>query len=247
MDEGETNSLYQERLKQLERENEFLRAKIRELESRLAQYENAHTPPSLRRGRNRKKDQEKDIKGTPGQKIGHKGVTRSSATPDRQVEVTMDRCPNCGTELGPPFRIDSKIIEEILQPQSTTVTEYKIAHYKCPSYQKEVAARDPVCPHEGKFGDNVIALATLLKYYGRLPHRKIHETLTRLYGLKVSPATILDLTRRAADAIRPEYDSILSKIRDASVLYVDETSIHVQGENHWIWTFATSSETFIVI
>lgn len=247
MDEGETNNLYQERIKQLERENEFLRAKIRELEARLAQYENAHTPPSLRRGRNRKKDQEKDIKGTPGQKIGHKGVTRSSATPDRQVEVTMDRCPDCGTKLGSPFRIDSKIIEEIPQPQPITVTEYKIAHYKCPSCQKEVAARDPGCPHEGKFGNNVIALATLLKYDGRLPHRKIHETLTRLYGLKVSPATILDLTRRAADAIRPEYDSILSKIRDASVLYVDETSIHVQGEKHWIWTFATSSETFFVI
>ncbi len=247
MDEGETNNLYQERIKQLERENEFLRAKIRELEARLAQYENAHTPPSLRRGRNRKKDQEKDIKGTPGQKIGHKGVTRSSATPDRQVEVTMDRCPDCGTKLGSPFRIDSKIIEEIPQPQPITVTEYKIAHYKCPSCQKEVAARDPGCSHEGKFGNNVIALATLLKYDGRLPHRKIHETLTRLYGLKVSPATILDLTRRAADAIRPEYDSILSKIRDASVLYVDETSIHVQGEKHWIWTFATSSETFFVI
>jgi transposase len=247
MDEGETNSLYQERIKQLERENEFLRAKIRELEARLAQYENAHTPPSLRRGRNRKRDQEKDIKGTPGQKIGHKGVTRSSATPDRQVEVTMDRCPDCGTKLGSPFRIDSKIIEEIPKPQPIIITEYNIARYKCPSCQKEVVARDPGCPHEGKFGKNVIALATLLKYDGRLPHRKIHKTLTRLYGLKVSPATILDLTRRAADAIRSEYDSILSKIRDASVLYVDETSIHVQGEKHWIWTFATSSETFFVI
>jgi transposase len=201
MDEGETNSLYQERIKQLERENEFLRAKIRELEARLAQYENAHTPPSLRRGRNRKRDQEKDIKGTPGQKIGHKGVTRSSATPDRQVEVTMDRCPDCGTKLGSPFRIDSKIIEEIPKPQPIIITEYNIARYKCPSCQKEVVARDPGCPHEGKFGKNVIALATLLKYDGRLPHRKIHKTLTRLYGLKVSPATILDLTRRAADAI----------------------------------------------
>lgn len=42
---------------QLKRENELLKAKIRDLEARLAQYENAHTPPSLRRGRNRKKDQ----------------------------------------------------------------------------------------------------------------------------------------------------------------------------------------------
>jgi len=47
--------------------------------------------------------------------------------PDKQVEVTMDRCPDCGAELGSPFRIDSKIVEEIPEPQPIMVTEYKIA------------------------------------------------------------------------------------------------------------------------
>jgi transposase len=61
---------------------------IKELEARLAKYEDAHTPPSLKGGRNRKKDQNKGVNGTPGQKIGHKGVTRHQAKPDKQVEVT---------------------------------------------------------------------------------------------------------------------------------------------------------------
>jgi transposase len=68
MDEGETIRQLRELVEQLKHENELLRAKIIELEARLAQYENAHTPPSLRRGRNRKNDREKDIKGKPGQK-----------------------------------------------------------------------------------------------------------------------------------------------------------------------------------
>ncbi len=42
---------------QLMHENEFLRIRVTELEARLAQYENAHTPSSLRHGGNRKKDQ----------------------------------------------------------------------------------------------------------------------------------------------------------------------------------------------
>jgi len=247
MQDGETFKQLQVRIEQLERENELLKAKIRELESRLAQYENAHTPPSLRRGKTRKKDRDTNDKGKPGQKLGHKGVTRSFVAPDRQVELTMDRCPDCGAKLGSPLRIDSKIVEEIPEPQPIIVTEYKIAHYKCPCCRKEVAAKDPGCPHEGKFGNNVIALTTLLKYEDRLPHRKIHDAMRRLYGLKICPATILDLTRRAADAVRPEYDAILSKIRDAPILYVDETGIHVQGEKHWIWTFTTPSETFFVI
>jgi len=245
MTEGEIIRQLQEQNEHLKCENELLKAKIIELEARLAKYENAHTPPSLRRGRRRKK--ENDNKGKPGQKIGHIGVTRPLATPDSQVEVTADRCPDCGSELGHPFRIESKIIEELPEPQPAIVTEYKIAHYRCPRCRKEIVANDASCPREGKFGYNTIAQATLLKYEGRLPHRKIQSALNRMHGLKVSPAAIFDLTRRAAEAVQPEYDEILNKIRGAPILYVDETGIHVQGEKHWIWAFTTPTETFFVI
>ena len=241
----DTISQLKDEIDQLKRENELLRLRVSELEARLAQYENAHTPPSLRRGGNRKKDQ--NDKGTPGQKQGHKGLTRQTAKPDKQVNVTRDRCPDCGTKLGSPFRIESKIIEEIPEPQPVTVTEYKICHYICPHCQKEIVGTDPGCPSEGMFGNNTIAQVALLKYEDRLPHRKIQNALKRLYGLVISPATILDLTRRAADAVASEYDAILNRIRNAQVLYVDETSIDVQGKTHWIWVFTTPAETFVVI
>ncbi len=102
MDEGETLEQLRKENERLKRENELLKAKILELEARLAQYENAHTPPSLRRGRNRRRDQDKKNNGKPGQKIGHKGITRPYVTPDKQVDVTSDRCPDCGSELGAP-------------------------------------------------------------------------------------------------------------------------------------------------
>ena len=247
MDEGETISRPRDLVEQLKRENELLKAKIVELEARLARYENAHTPPSLRRGGYSKKDQNECAKGKPGQKKGHKGLTRPYAKPDKQIEVIKDRCPDCGSNLGTPFKIESKIIEEIPEHQSVTVTEYRIAHYRCPRCQKFVAATDVDCPDEGKFGNNTIAQATLLKYEDRLPHRKIQNALKRVYGLNISPATVFDLTRRAADAVQSEYDNILDRIRKAQILYVDETSIDVQGDKHWIWVFATTSETFVAI
>jgi len=45
----------------------------------------------------------------------------------------------------------------------------------------------------------------------------------------------------------PEYEEILDRIRGAKVLYVDETSIRVQGKKYWIWAFTTPTETFVVI
>ena len=247
MDQEERINQLLEMVDRLTRENELLKRRIIELEARLAQYENAHTPPSLKRGGSRKKDAKEGEKGKPGQKIGHKGLTRQTAKPDKEVQVTKDLCPDCGAKLGDPFKIESKIIEEIPEPQPVMVTEYKICHYICPCCQKEVVADDSSCPNEGIFGNNTIAQVALLKYGDRLPHRKIQDTLKRVYGLVISPATILDLTRRAADAVQSEYDAILNRIRNAPILYIDETSIDVQGRNHWIWVFTTPAETFIVI
>ena len=63
----------------------------------------------------------------------------------------------------------------------------------------------------------------------------------------IRPATILDLTRRAADAVQLEYYAILDRVRNAPILHVDETSIEVQGKKHWIWAFTTLAKTFVVI
>jgi len=247
MDKEEINRQLQEENAQLKHKIEELLEYIKDLEARLAKYENAHTPPSLKGGSNRKKEQNKGDNGKPGQKVGHKGITRPQAKPDKQVDVTADRCPDCGTKLGDPFRTESKIIEEIPEPQPIIVTEYKIAHYRCPCCYREVVGNNAGCPNEGIFGNNTIAQTTLLKYEDRLPHRKIQDALRRLHGLNISPATILDLTRRAADAVQSQYEAILDRIRGAQILYVDETSIDVQGKKHWIWAFTTPSETFIVI
>ena len=65
MDESEIIRRLREQNELLRLENEMLKARIRELEARLAQYENAHTPPSLRRGRNRKKDETNKGKPRP--------------------------------------------------------------------------------------------------------------------------------------------------------------------------------------
>lgn len=89
-------------IRQLKRENELLKARIGELEAQLAKYDNPHTPPSMKRGGNSRRNQKRSGREKPGQKKGHKGMTRQRAEPDRQVEVRMGRCPYCDAKLGDP-------------------------------------------------------------------------------------------------------------------------------------------------
>jgi len=60
-----------------------------------------------------------------------------------------------------------------------------------------------------------------------------------VYGLRVTPATVLDITRRMSDWLRPEYEGILRRIRVAVVVYVDETGVKVDSVLHWTWAFTT--------
>jgi hypothetical protein len=86
-----------------------------------------------------------------------------------------------------------------------------------------------------------------MKYEERLPPRKVSESLDRTYGLRVSPATVLDITRRVARWLRPEYERILRRIRAAGVVYVDEAGAKGDGRRFWIWVFTTSTDSLIVI
>jgi len=72
--------------------------------------------------------------------------------------------------------------------------------------------------------------------------------MMRLFGLKISPATILDLTRRAADAVQSEYDAILNNIRGAPIPIWMKPQSMSGGERHWIGSRPfPPSESFFVI
>lgn len=225
-----------------ERCQELLK-KIEELEKKLAKYENAHTPPSFGGGFRRKLLEREQYK-KPGQKEGHEGITRATPKPTMSIELIAEKCKYCDNKLYKPFKIESRIVEEIPKPQPIQVIEHKIGHYECNKCGKiTIAGNLP----EGRFGVNVIAQSTLMKYDNRLPFRRVADTLERQYGLTVTPASVLDLTRRASDALKTDYKEILKRIKRTKIIYVDETSIDVGGRKFWIWIFVTSKYTFVAI
>ena len=223
------------RIVELEKKNSVL-------EARLAKYENAHTPPSLR-----EKNKIKDKTWSPGRPKGYRGVTRPRPEPDKTIAVTEETCPRCHSSLGKPVRFESRLIEDIPEPKAITVNEFQIAHYNCASCGEHVIARHRGCSSEGRFGPRALAHITLLKYDDRLPHRKVARALKREFSLEITPATVLDVTRRVSTAIQDEYEEIKKRIRESKVVYADETSIRVNGDKYWIWVFTTETDTLVVI
>jgi transposase-like protein len=236
----------QRRVEELTAENMRLREENAGLRRRLALYENPNTPPSRRIYPTRR-----IVRGGerfPGRPHGHRGVTRPRPRPDVvKAPEWRERCEGCGAPLGEPSYVDHRIVEEISNPHPRQVIDYLEFEWMCGACGSPTVARHPDCPPGGRLGKNVLVQATLMKFQERLPHWKVCEALERTYGLQVTPATVLDITRRVSGWLRPEYMRILRRIRSAEVVYVDETGVKVDGGRYWIWAFTTMAETLVSI
>jgi transposase-like protein len=233
-------------IQQLSAENSELKKEIATLRHRLKLYENPNTPPSRRRYPTRPRSNNCGRR-YPGRPKGHPGRTRPFPKPDVvERPKWKDRCERCGTPLGEPSYVNHHIVEDISNPSPKRVIDFLEFEWECEVCGSHTTARHPDCPPNGRFGKNVYVQTTLLKYEERLPLRKVQAALER-QGLTVTPSTVLEILRRTAVWLRPEYERILQRIRTADVVYTDETGLKVDGRQHWIWAFTTSNETLIAI
>ncbi len=232
------------RIKELEEKLVLKDENVKRLHKKLRKYKNPHTPSSKKRGSSKS-----NFKGggSNGRKKGHEGTTKSKPEPDQTIIVEEENCPDCGSTLGDPEEIESRVIEDISEPEPVVAKEYKLGLYECKDCGGETVASHPDCPEEGRFGKNVLIQATLLKYEERIPYRKVLDLFEWQHDLKVSPASILDFVRKVSDWLQPEYERIWSEVRNSDVLYVDETGMKVNGEQHWVWAFTTGEETLVAL
>jgi len=138
-------------------------------------------------------------------------------------------------------------VEEISNPHPRQVIDFLEFEYKCTRCNGYSLATHQDCPPDGVFGKNALIQTTLLKFEERLPFEKISQQMENQFGLPMTPASALDITRRVSEYLRPEYEAILERIRHAKVINVDETSEKVDGKNHWLWVFTTETDTFFAI
>lgn len=232
---------WRQRIRQLETQIEYLEKENEELKKRLAFYENPHTPPS----KSRKKPPRKESSGKLGAKIGHPKWERKEPEPTGSVEYSEDTCPHCNAELNEPFRTERIIEEEIPEPQPIEVIEHLVNHYRCPKCNKHIVAKNNV--PSGRFGKNVLTHVTLLKYDDRLPLRKTVSSLERHYNIHITDVGVFNITNSVAKKLELPYKELIQRIRNAKVIYADETEIKVDGITHHLWTFVTENEVLFVI
>jgi len=211
------------------------------LKQRLLAYENAHTPSSKQRF----KKQPPESSGKLEAKKGHKKWERTTPEPTETIEHSQTHCPNCEHELGEPFKIDRKIVEEIPEPTPVIITEHLISHYKCKHCGKIIIPKTKL--PRGSFGYNLQTEIALLNVDSRLPLRKIKSILQRKHQINISDAHIYKMLKNTANKLSCEYKKDIQLLRASPFVHADETGMRVNGQNYWLWVFTNNKTTIFTI
>jgi transposase len=226
-----------------EMEKEYL-----EMKEKLAFYEGAHVPPSVKTLK-KNKEKRRSGKGRRGAPKGHRGATRKAPEPSELVDVKALECPECHRPPGEPVGTETSVIEDIAPPREMRVraTRFDLHRYRCQSCGHEFTTVHQDCPRVGVFGPNLLVYITMLKYHLRGPIRRVQDFLRQYSEFDISPKGVHDVLLRVGEACRTEYERLLGRVRAARWRYIDETGMKVNGKNQWLWIFRTDSGDVLAV
>lgn len=235
------------RMRGLLEENKKLKEEVTQLKSRLGLL-NDHTKKLVgmifkSNVRKRKAGEENNR----GAKKGHHGSGRPKPEHiDREIDVYLTNCFDCGNPLKRTESVDERIVEDI--PRTLPViTLYHIERQWCTNCHKEVRGIAKNTIPGMRFGIGVITLVLCLKYRLRTPLEKIAEILKSQHKLSITDSGIQELLHTFKTRFAAQYNDILEEIRKAPMKHADETGWRIDGMNGWCWLFSTPTAALYTI
>lgn len=222
-----------------------LTKKLKEKDCRIAELEAKLTDKEAQRKEllsylykpGRKDDLDKKPMGKkPGAKGFHRPKPKSEDITERRT-YTLTACPGCKGPVGDVVDSVTKYEEDITLVPRKTVKEITITRHWCPKCETYV--KSPDVPPISRIGLKTLGYILYARYRLRLPLDKIKESLSDLHGLKISEGEIVAKLQEAEIMFGQDYEAIKELIRQAKVVYADETGWRMDGQNWWLWAFVT--------
>jgi len=222
---------------------EALLARVAALEEenrRLRQGKGGGTPLAVKPSRPPKEKQPR--------KHRREAFVRRRETPDEVRYHAVECCPECGRKLcGGWEHRRRQSIEVIVQ---TKVVDHVILARRCGICQKRWLPKlgGEVFGAQGKrrLGVSIQALVAMLHIGCRVPMKMIRRILRELCGLRISAGEVVALLDGVRVAGEASLQQLLEQVRGSPAVSGDETGWRQDGDNGYLWTFATPTVRYFV-
>ena len=229
--------------------------RIEQLEKRIEQLEvrtkknsqNSSKPPSSDSPFKKPKKKDKKGKRKRGAQKGHKGHQQQMLEPT-DTKIILPAICDCGR-----YDFDPKTLESYYTHQHIELPEIQmdVTHFilhkgKCNHCGETVRA---VVPKEYQSGYGPRLSATVAELSGShgASRQTVQDFCQSVLGIPISVGGIQCILDRTSEALKPLYDEIGRKARQAKVNHVDETSWFQSGKLNWLWTMVNHTVAFFMV
>jgi transposase len=180
----------------------------------------------------------------PGKQPGGPGATLAQvADPDHTVVCVPVTCAGCGCDLaGVPVGAEHtrQVVEVPPPPPRPIVTAYVVQARTCPACGTTSVGQAPAgVGGRVQYGPGVCAHAANLTCANHVPVGRAARLLADMLGVGCSVGFVAGVRGRAAERLGPFMDRVRVLLRQAGVLYVDETPGRAAGELAYVHVACT--------
>jgi transposase len=226
---------------------EVLAGQAEELRRRLGRDSATSSKPPSSDSPYQKKPKDRSLRHrsgrSPGKQPGSASSTlRQSDHPDERVECVPAACGCCGADLA-DAPVTSVMRRQVFEAQPTPppeVTEYRVVAKACPGCG---AVTEGLAPEDVtslvQYGPGVHARAALAVCAHYLPVARATRLVAAYTGVRISTGFMAGIRGKAAGRLGPFMDRVRELLREAGVLYADETPARGSGKLAYVHVACT--------
>ena len=215
-----------------------LAEQMEELRRRLGKDSSTSSKPPSSDSPYRKKPRDRSLRARSGRKPGKQpgapsSTLRQSGHPDDTVKCVPEACAACGAELADAAvtSVQKRQVFEAAPPPPPTVTEYQVVAKMCPACgETTTGVVPPGVASLAQYGPVVHAKAALAVCAHYLPVARAAGLVAAYTGVQVSVGFMASVRGKAAARLGPFMDRVRALLRQAGVLYADETPARAAGQ-----------------
>jgi transposase len=175
-------------------------------------------------------------------------TSRKREEPTRVERHALERCPACDYRLSGESIKYTRQVVELPPPQRVEVIEHQVIKRWCPHCGKWRSPRLDLRGQvlgRGRIGVRIASVVVYLRTRLRLPVASIQSYLETMHGLRLSRGEIVALTHRVRRELTPVLEDLRAAVQTSAVVHCDETGWREDGQNGYIWAFATPGATSV--
>lgn len=161
----------------------------------------------------------------------------------------LEQCPDCGRRLEGGWEHRRRQVIEIVLPR-VRVVEHVVVARRCGICGKRwlptLSASETGAVGKRRFGVSVQSLVATLHIACRIPMKMVRKLLRELWGLRLSAGEVVALLDGVVRAGEEELVRLHDEVRGSPWLCADETGWREDGQNGYLWVFATPNVRYLL-